>query len=195
MIISSFMEPVALLEKYFPDHAARSIVCAHSRMVADRALAIARSVDGPVDLRFIEEAALLHDIGICMTAAPDIHCSGPDHYITHGIHGRMILEQEGFPRHALVCERHIGVGITVADIREQSLPLPCRDMMPTCIEEEIICYADLFYSKKPGSLSVEQSVAQVRSKLTALGHAKVELFDLWQKRFTPRNPVHQNIIL
>ena len=49
-------------------------------------------------------------------------------YICHGVEGRRMLEAEGLPRHALVCERHTGAGLTVDDIISQRLPLPLRDM-------------------------------------------------------------------
>lgn len=177
------MNPVALLEKYFPDSHSFSIVLEHSRLVAAKAVAIAHSLDESVDSLFVEQAALLHDIGICRTSAPGIGCFGKDHYLCHGLHGRMILEMEGFPRHALVCERHIGVGLTRSDITEQGLPLPLQDMVPTCIEEEIISYADLFYSKKPGSLSREKTIESISEGLGRFGIHKVTIFKQWLLRF------------
>src|SRR6266508_1744628 len=111
------VDAVALLEKYFPNPPALAMIVEHSRLVAAKALQIAGSLGhAGLDLAFIEEAALLHDIGVCRTAVPDIGCYGSDPYIRHGVIGREILEAEGLPRHALVCERHIGVGLTVADI-------------------------------------------------------------------------------
>jgi uncharacterized protein len=177
------MNPVSLIEKYFPDNHARSIVLKHSRLVAAKALSIAKSINEPADMLFIEQAAILHDIGICRTSAPGIGCHGKDHYLCHGLHGREILEFEGFPRHAMVCERHIGVGLTAEDILAQNLPLPCRDMAPNCLEEELISFADLFYSKKPETISVEKSVSEVRSSLARFGISKVEIFDIWVERF------------
>ncbi len=177
------MNPISLLEKYFPDRDSFAIVCEHSRLVAAKASAIARNLCEPVDLRFVEEAAWLHDIGICRTSAPKIGCFGSDPYLCHGIHGREILESEGLHRHALVCERHIGVGLTAEDVKTKSLPLPLRDMAPTCIEEEIVSFADLFFSKKPASISFEKSVIAVREGLLHLGSEKPIIFDRWLARF------------
>jgi uncharacterized protein len=177
------MNPEKLLKKYFTEMVTFEIVLEHSRLVAFKAVEIAQRVNISVDIIFIEEAAILHDIGIGMTSAPKIGCFGQDHYITHGIHGRRILESEGFPRHALVCERHIGVGLTTEDIKTQDLPLPCRDMSPTCIEEEIICFADLFYSKKPGAVGIEKSPEDVRKGLNRFGQKKVKIFDSWIELF------------
>lgn len=178
------MNAVALLEKYFPTPDALKIVMEHSRLVAAKALQIARALEGvELDLRFIEEAALLHDIGVCRTNAPELACFGSAPYICHGILGRDILEAEGFPVHAMVCERHIGVGVTSVDIVSQRLPIPTRDMTPRSIEERLVCFADLFYSKKPRLLNHEKSVAEVRNSLGQYGSHKVVIFDDWLREF------------
>ena len=176
------MDATALMEKYFTCHGALEIVLQHSRLVADKALAVARALDVPVDLPFVEEAALIHDIGVSRVNAPKMFCFGEMPYICHGIAGREILEAEGLPRHAMVCERHIGVGLTAADICRQELPLPARDMVPLCLEEEIICFADLFYSKNPDSLAVAKSPQEIRASLKKFGDEKVIIFDNWFSR-------------
>jgi uncharacterized protein len=183
------MNAVALLGKYFTDTVALQIVVEHSRLVAAKALGAAVNLKTRnIDRRFLEEAALLHDIGVCRTASPGIGCHGSEPYIRHGIIGREILESEGFPRHALVCERHIGVGLTVADIRAQSLPLPEREMTPVTMEEQIICFADLFYSKKPYSAMLEKTPDKVRENLARFDVDKVRIFDEWLKMFAPALP-------
>jgi len=180
------LNPFALLEKYFAgNRAALDIVCQHSRMVADKALAIAKDAELAVDLKFIEEAAILHDIGISRIHAPKLYCFGAAPYICHGIIGRQILEAEGLPRHALVCERHIGVGLTVNDILLQKLPLPEREMSPVSSCERVVALADLFYSKKEGELQREKSADQVRSDLLKFGQQKVDIFESWLSDFQP----------
>lgn len=160
------------------------IVLEHSRHVATLALAVcARLGLGAEELKFVEEAAMLHDIGVCRVHAPSIGLHGSQPYITHGVIGRAILESEGYPAHALVCERHIGVGLTVADIDRQQLPLPRRDMVPISLAEQIICFSDLFYSKKPGKLAERKTSGRVRKKLAAFGADKVAVFDSWLERF------------
>lgn len=175
------MDPIALLEKYFgAGSEGFRAVSAHSRQVADKALAVAARHPLPgLDLVFIEEAVLLHDIGVCRVDAPGIGCYGDSPYMLHGIIGREILEAEGLPRHAMVCERHIGVGITVEDIDSQHLPLPRRDMRPQSVEEKIVCFADLFFSKTPGKAWSEKSEERVRQGLAAYGPDKVAVFDRW----------------
>jgi uncharacterized protein len=160
------------------------IVLEHSRYVACLALEVADrlSVKGD-ELVFIEEASLLHDIGVCQVHAPTLGLHGKHPYIMHGVLGRNILDKEGYPLHALVCERHTGVGLTREEIIRQRLPLPHRDMTPESLSEKIICFADLFYSKKPGRLGERKSVEQVRKKLLPFGEEKVALFDSWLSQF------------
>jgi uncharacterized protein len=178
------MNSAALLEKYFTNPAALEIILQHSRLVAAKALRIADSLGRPdIDRRFIEEAALLHDIGVSRVHAPDIGCHGDEPYIRHGIIGREILEAEGLPRHAMVCERHIGVGLTIEDIRRQGFPLPARKMAPITLEERIICFADLFYSKSQRFISAEKSITKVRNGIGKFGDEKVRIFDSWLREF------------
>jgi uncharacterized protein len=180
------MKPIALLEKYYPPGSkAHRILLHHSGRVAAKAVTAARSLSQrqPVDVEFIREAALLHDIGILFTNAPDLGCHGELPYLAHGYKGRELLEQEGLPRHALVCERHIGVGLTAEEIRANHLPLPIRDMLPLSVEEQIITYADLFFSKDPKENDQERTPAQVRQTLSRFGADKPEVFDAWHARF------------
>ena len=178
------MNAVKLLERYFTSQAALSVILTHSRLVSEKALQVADYLAlTDIDRQFVEEAALLHDVGVCRTAATGIGCHGTEPYIRHGIIGREILEAEGMPRHAMVCERHIGVGLTVEDIRAQRLPLPERDMSPVTLEERIICFADLFYSKGPENTHGEKSKDQVRKGLARFNGEKVRIFEEWLREF------------
>ncbi len=180
------MNPWLLLEKYYPSgDPAREILFAHSRAVAAKALAVAGRLAQceTIDLSFIEEAALLHDIGIRFVKAPAIGCYGDLPYLAHGYKGRELLEAEGWPRHALVCERHIGVGLTAAEIVAQQLPLPVRDMIPQTLEEIIITYADLFFSKGEQELTREKGVERVRQSLARFGAENLAIFERWHARF------------
>jgi uncharacterized protein len=160
------------------------IVAGHGSVVADLALNICCGLNLPeADCRFVEEAAWLHDIGVCQIHAPKLGLYGQHPYIMHGVIGREILEHEHLPLHALVCERHIGVGLTIADIVNQDLPLPHRDMVPVTLSEQIICFADLFFSKSPGKIKLQKSPEQVRKKLASFGDGKVQIFDRWLGQF------------
>ena len=115
------MNPLDIIAKYYPAGSdVYRILVMHSRSVADKALAIARMhPEMNLDLTFIEEAAMLHDIGIFRCNAPDIDCHGEAEYICHGYLGAELMRAEGYPRHARVCERHTGTGITLAMIEER----------------------------------------------------------------------------
>jgi len=182
------VRPADIIRKYYSGSPlAWQNLLEHSRLVCRRALKVARSVNKSeaVDCQFIAEAAMLHDIGMILTDAPDLGCFGTGSYLTHGVKGRELLEKEGLPRHALVCERHIGVGLTAAEIREQKLDLPQRDMLPETPEEQIICFADLFYSKSPKKRGKEKLPEDVRRALSKFGREKVLVFDDWLRRFEP----------
>ena len=127
---------------------------------------------------------MLHDIGIIRTNTPDIFCYGDLPYICHLSEGRAILEAEGLPRHAIVAETHVGVGLTKEQIQVQGLPLPLRDMKPTTIEEEIISFADLFYSKNSEKLWREKPIKKVRENIAKRGKEQLAILDDWIKRFT-----------
>ncbi len=179
------MNPELLLAKYFTAEAL-PIILEHSRHVAGKAVELARRSSNHLDIDFIVEAAMLHDIGVSQTDSPGLHCTGQAPYLSHGVLGREILEAEGFPLHALVCERHIGVGLTIEDIISQRLPLPLRDMTPKSPEERIIAFADLFFSKKLNMLSTEKSLKQIREGLALFGATKVAILDEWVKEFAPQ---------
>ena len=178
------LDPVEIcLRFYAADSLAWSVLHDHCQRVRDKALAAAAQAGPGVDRVFVAEAALLHDIGIIRTHAPVIGCHGSLPYICHGYLGREMLEACDLPRHALVCERHTGTGLSVADIRKQALPLPLRDMRPQSLEEILVCYADNFFSKDPEAAGVERSVDEVLRKLRRHGEDKVRTFLGWHTRF------------
>ncbi len=179
------MEPFEIIGRYYGEGSkARNLLEAHSRKVAGKALEAAKRLSAKerLDLDFIFEAAILHDIGIFFTNAPEIGCHGDKPYICHGFRGRELLEKEGLPRHALVCETHIGVGLTVEDIKAQGLPLPLRNMAPHTLEEKIISYADKFFSKG-GDPEREKPLAEVRASIKKYGADKLRVFDEWHRLF------------
>ena len=181
------MNPIDILEQYYDRHSkAFEILTAHGSQVARKALKVAEKVShlGP-DLDFIEKAAMLHDVGIFLTDTPQLDCNGTHPYIRHGVLGYDLMIGAGRSRLARVCERHVGVGISAADVLRFNLPLPERDMVPVSIEEQIICFADKFYSKNGngGRNAREKSVAEISGSLKKYGQDKVHRFDNWVKMF------------
>ncbi len=179
------MDPRLLLARSFPPGSpALGIVTRHGEQVAARALAAADRLRAlNPDRAFLEEAALLHDIGVALTDSPQIGCHGREPYIRHGVLGREILEREGLPRHALVCERHVGAGMTAEEIRRQGLPLPVRDMLPVTLEEEILCWADKFYSKTGERSPAVKSLEEILAGLRRFGEEPVARFLALHARF------------
>lgn len=184
------MDAVSIINKYYePGSKLHFYLLEHGRAVANKALAIAnRLTHVNPDCRFIEEAALLHDIGILFTRLPQIGCFGTHPYISHGYLGRELLEKEGLPAHALVCERHVGIGLTIDDIHSNRFPLPLRDMRPQSLEEQIICFADKFYSKDETTLTVAREVPKVRDMVVRYGQDKLRQFDEWLVLFKEQGP-------
>lgn len=203
-----------IITKFYPsDDNLRRLLLHHSRQVADRALSIAeRHPELGADPIFLENAAMLHDVGIFLTDAPGIYCTGSEPYLLHGRLGAELMRRESekvllqtrdalvqfdptdelydlkrlstvstFERIASVCERHTGTGLTAENIREQHLPLPECDFLPQTLEEQIICYADKFYSKSHPER--ERTVEQTAQSLEKFGHEGVEKFLRWAEMF------------
>lgn len=172
-----------IIEKYYPiDNDLRRLLLTHSRVVRDLALELGRRSGLDIDLDFVSEAAMLHDIGIYMCDAPSIHCHGTEPYIRHGIIGAEMLRAEGLPRHALVCERHTGAGLTSQEIKAQGLPLPHHDFLPVSLEEKLICYADKFYSKS-GDPTERKTLERVRKGMQRFGADTMARFDAMHALF------------
>lgn len=173
----------AIIDKYYSDNEPlRQILLTHSRSVADMALSVARHhPELGADEVFLFEAAMLHDIGVFKTDAPGIQCFGTEPYIRHGWLGGQLLRQEGLPRHARVAERHTGTGLTRDAIIRQALPLPLEDFSPETTEEQIICYADKYFSKS--HLERVRTPEQVLQSLEKFGCESVERMRAWQLRF------------
>ena len=177
------MNPLEIIEKYYTKGSELyNILMNHSIDVKNKALTIAEThPELNADKTFIEEASMLHDIGIFLTDAPSIQCFGYEPYIRHGILGAEILRREGFPQHALVCERHTGAGLTKDEIIQQNLPLPHHDMMPVSIEEQIICFADCFFSKT--KLGQEKTVEKILQKMEEHNTRSAIQFKEWSQLF------------
>jgi uncharacterized protein len=175
---------LAIIDRYYPEKEdgehrpseLRRLLLKHSRQVTRRALQIAdRHPEWNIDREFLEAAAMLHDIGICRCDAPGIYCYGTEPYIRHGvIGGEMIRSYRGkgqgtksMEAIARVCERHTGTG------------LPGYE--PETLEEQIICYADKFYSKS--SPDHEKTVEEACRSLRKFGEEGVVKFMAWHQAF------------
>ena len=164
------MDFQSVIDKYYPPESElRRILLIHSRQVADRCRRIAKAhPELKLDKEFLEEAAMLHDIGIVRCDAPSIQCFGTEPYIRHGVIGGQMLREEGVDeRYARVCERHTGTG------------LPGYE--PETLEEKVVCYADKFYSKT--RLGAERTVLETVQSLEKFGQEGVKRFFSWVDMF------------
>ena len=176
-----------IIQKYIPAGSKLyQIYIIHAAQVTVKAVRIAEKLKlKPSEIKFIEEAGMLHDIGVSQVANlnyPDIY-TGTLPYLHHGLAGRKILETLNLPRHAKVAERHSGVGITKEEIIRKKLPLPVRDFVPKTLPEKIIAWSDIFYRKLPTELCREKSIGEAREFVGSFGAEKVKIFDQWLKLF------------
>ncbi len=152
-----------VIDKYYPEGTPlRDIYMRHALSVAELSEELRLQYAPQLDEAQVRAAAMLHDIGIFLTSAPDIHCCGEHPYIQHGPLGAQLLRREGAPEWAArVAERHTGVGI--------------GDMVPETLLEQLVCYADKFYSKS-GTMerktlsAVEKSIARYGAENLAAFH-------------------------
>ena len=92
------------------------------------------------------------------------------------------MRQEGWPRVAFVCERHTGTGLSRKQIENQGLPLPLdRSYEPEVLEEQVVCYADKFYSKT--HIDQERTVLETAQSLEKFGPEGVKKFLKWVDMF------------
>ena len=175
----------AVIHRYIsPDSLTYRFYLPHVASVTTMAVRVGRRLGlEPSQMEFIEEASMLHDIGIVNVDAQHLGCHGDLPYVAHLEEGRRILEAEGLPRHAEVACSHVGLGITREEIIAKDLALPPRDIFPETLEAQIISWADLFFSKTPDMLWRRRSVDNVRKRVARYGPRQQETFERWLERF------------
>ena len=81
-----------------------------------------------------------------------------------------------------MCERHTGTGITREQIERQQLPLPPDGHYePETIEEQLVCYADKFFSKSRPDRVL--TVDEAACSLARFGEEGVRKFRHWAAMF------------
>ncbi|MBR3616078.1 MAG: HDIG domain-containing protein [Bacteroidaceae bacterium] len=173
-----------IIDRYYPcENELKNIYMVHARAVADFALGLARKhPELELDEAFIYEAAMLHDIGIFLTDAPRIHCYGSEEYLCHGYLGAELLRSIGLERHARVCERHTGTGLTKEVIERNGWNLPVKDFVPETLEEQLICFADKFFSKTK-FLHEPRTFEQVVDSMRKISEDSVKKVEKWAEMF------------
>lgn len=173
-----------VIDHYYPnENELKNIYMIHAVKVTEMALEMARKhPELNIDLQFVEEAAMLHDLGIFLTDAPRIYCYGKESYLCHGYLGAELLRGLGFERHARVCERHTGTGLTKELILDNGWNLPVKDFVPETVEEQLICFADKFYSKTK-FLETARTFEQVVESMAKISDESVSKVKQWASMF------------
>ncbi len=178
------MDVQGIIDRFYPvEDELKNIYMIHANMVTDMALDMAaRHPELNIDTGFVEEAAMLHDLGIFLTDAPRIHCFGNEPYLLHGYLGAELLRKLGYERHARVCERHTGTGISKEQIVANGWNLPVKDFYPETMEEQLVCFADKFFSKTK-FLDKPRTFEQVVESMAKISEESVLKIHEWAKVF------------
>jgi len=96
------IDTLAIIHRYYPEGSdIERVLRQHAEDVTGLALELVDAhPEMGLDREFVAEAAMLHDIGIYQTNAPEIFCTGEAPYILHGYLGAELLRSLGLPRHA-----------------------------------------------------------------------------------------------
>lgn len=181
-----------IIDKIYPGASKlRDILLVHSRGVMRLALDVVdKHPELCADRDIVEAGAMLHDIGIIQCNASGIECYGTEPYICHGTLGAKMLRENAAQYNltadeaeifARICERHTGTGLTLNQIVNQNLPLPHIDLCPETIEEQIVCYADKFFSKTHPER--QKTYEQALRSLEKFGEAGLVKFSKWHEMF------------
>lgn len=191
------IDPLEYFLKFYPtDSTLRRLLLLHSGQVAQKAMDICdKHPELGADKDLVYAGGMLHDVGVFLTNAPGIYCKGNAPYLLHGVLGAQLFREmaqhewredamervEWLERIARICERHTGTGLRRNDFERLGLPLPATDLLPERIEEEIVCYADKFFSKSHPERV--RSVGQTADSLQKFGEEHVRTFRAWSERF------------
>ena len=136
----------------------------HCQLVEAVALGFARAINekhtSMVDEQLVSAGALLHDLGRAKT-----------HEIEHVVLSvQMAQELDVDPQVVEIIRRHVGGGLTPQEA--QKLGLPAWDLMPTTLEETVVCHADSLVSAK-GRQTLKKTLKGIRAKGTPIWYKRV----------------------
>ncbi|MDD4938103.1 MAG: HD domain-containing protein [Candidatus Shapirobacteria bacterium] len=127
-----------LHKKYSTNEKILEIGWNHSLIIRDISLQIADNLEKKYGIKtnkkLIEIGALIHDIGFYQYLDDVYKKKHINNYIHHGESGYKLLINIGIPKNkSRFALTHVGVGV--------------GKNVPITLEEEIVCYADIFHSK------------------------------------------------
>lgn len=152
-----------LHKKYAQNENILNIVWMHSQIVKEIAVLICKNLEKKyqikTDINLVKIGALIHDIGYYRCFDKDM--TRIEDKIKHGEFGHEILQKEKFEENiARFSLTHIGTGITKKHIKNQNLPIKNSDQIPITLEEEIVCYSDIFHSKHKESFNTFKKIEE-----------------------------------
>ncbi len=183
MMISKFnnmiKDYINILKKYSDLGRNFDIVLDHSLIVFAKSLEIIskKRLSNKIDIDLIASGSILHDIGAF--GFMDNFNKKKINYLKHGIIGAKILRNEGLMKQALICERHIGAGLSKNYIIKNNLPLPKKDFLPVTLEQKLICYADKFHSKS----GKKDNLENIKKEMKKFGEEPLKRFLKLEKMF------------
>lgn len=146
------------------NHGASSELIEHSLAVEFIADRICNSVECDYDI--VVASALLHDIGRTV-----------DNSIRHSVEGKKILQRERVSKKIQdAVLKHIGGGLTPEEVK--NLGLPEEDMMPSTVEEKIVCTADNLI-KGNQRISIRDQIERYKRK--GLGDAAKRIEKMYEE--------------
>ena len=165
-----------------------NIILDHSNIVKDISLNIVENKEiKNIDIDLLIDGALLHDIGAYFCLNKDYSIKIP--YIMHGILGeQFLIDHKINLKIARFASHHTGVGILKDDIKRLQLPLPMKNFIPETTEEEIVCYADNFHSKR-GTFS---TFDDIKIELEQYGNDKIKRLNEFKKKYGIPMGLEQN---
>ena len=92
------------------------------------------------------------------------------------------LEKEGYPKHAIVCETHVGVGLTIADIEEKTISHTRKGHDANLYRGKNYMLCRQVFSKDNEPLK-EKPTSKAREFIARFGDDKLKQFDEWLKLF------------
>ena len=96
LTLPSASEIEALHRKYAPTESVFELVFTHCKIVSNIAMQLAEKSGANVDIELVRVGCLLHDIGVYPLFDKNGVETDTSKYITHGVLGEEILQNEGF---------------------------------------------------------------------------------------------------
>jgi uncharacterized protein len=178
MALPTEQEIIDLHKKYAPNEAAYLQFYNHCSMVWEIAKNILNKNKLDIDEELVKVGCLLHDVGVYKLFEEDGTFYRPIEYLRHGILGKEIIDTEKIDeRIGLMITRHIGMGITADEIKQNNLPLPHEDFIPLSLEEKLVCFADKFHSKYQNEESAFHTSESIKNHLRKYGQKKIDIFE------------------